>query len=465
MFLALSTVWACFGDFFATWAGTFTKTWKESSRRFRIHLLCALLLSLAAQYCSTGTLSPYANLLDDYLIADEKCHYLYNGDYWFFGAIYQMLDGKDHHVWEHSVVLRRVLYNALSFPIMKILGHDIGGVLFNALLTALILIAFAVFLRGRVGEGGAVAGLWLLATFPGITYFSGQPFLYAIIVPGSACLFMLLSKLDKEETAGGLLAITLCMSILCLGYDFFPIFAPAVAIILVVRKRYLSIVPIIIGMMLLSAIWIAIMKAVWNVPLENQNTAVFGHILRSYLNPAAYDGAWLRHCAEFPANLLFNYLFSAFLFVPMLFTTLFVLQLAWNKKSALEFPVTALIIATAGIFALNNLAPDYGWTWQLRGTGFARIYEPLFIGLIYSVSKWYDLTCSSQNIRVFRTWLLRIAVVTAVLGNSLIQFGPVLGDPGKISSGVYWRFYKHGKPENMKMNLTKYGIRPYGFCR
>jgi hypothetical protein len=80
----------------------------------------------------------------------------------------------------------------LLIPLMKIFGHDPGGIITNSLLTVLTFLSFALCALRTSGEAGAMAGLWLLAAYPGITYYAGQPFLYALIVPGCLWLSLLL---------------------------------------------------------------------------------------------------------------------------------------------------------------------------------------------------------------------------------------------------------------------------------
>ncbi len=105
---------------------------------------------------------------------------------------------EPREAWNFSVLLRRILYNILAYPLMKLCGHDLGGIITNLLLTWIAFITFTLFILRTIGIQGAIAGMWLLALYPGITYYVGQPFLYAFIVPGSLWSYMLLWLLESE---------------------------------------------------------------------------------------------------------------------------------------------------------------------------------------------------------------------------------------------------------------------------
>ena len=150
-------------------------------------------------WLSTGTMAPYA-ATQQYPAVLEPCHYLVSIDHEHFTAVYHFISGDEPSVWGFSVVLRRLLFPLLSFPLTRIFGILAGGVMASFALQILGVTGFAFFVRRRVGESAAIAVLWLLATYPGITYWSGLPYSYVTIVPGSLACLMLLYRVQVAAT-------------------------------------------------------------------------------------------------------------------------------------------------------------------------------------------------------------------------------------------------------------------------
>jgi hypothetical protein len=155
--------------------------WIES---FRLRQAAASLLLVALGWLCTGTLASYAVGLD-IAIVWRPCGYLLNCDHGQFLASHLMLDGAPRATWEGSVVLRRTLYPLLAYPFAKVLGFEYGGILANFLLALAALIGFSEYIRRKVGNAGATAAALLIATYPGIHYWVGLPYSYAVIVPSS----------------------------------------------------------------------------------------------------------------------------------------------------------------------------------------------------------------------------------------------------------------------------------------
>src|SRR5262245_22708567 len=162
--------------------------------RFRTHLIAASILMLVAIWLSSGTMYPYASTFA-LPIVSEPCGYLFNRDHPSYLAAFDMLDGAPRAQWEWSIVLRRVLYPLVAFPFMKAAGFVVGGFIVSLLINLAALIALGLFLRARFGERAAIAGIWLLATYPGVTYWGALPYANATIVPASLGSFLLLVRL------------------------------------------------------------------------------------------------------------------------------------------------------------------------------------------------------------------------------------------------------------------------------
>src|SRR5260370_19289092 len=159
-----------------------------------------------------------------------------------------MLDGKPRQQWQFSVVLRRILFPLLAYPFMKLGGFEPGGFVASVLIHLLALIALGLFLRRRYGDDSAAAGMMLLATYPGITYWAGLPYSYAAIVPASIGLFILLVRLEEQTTMTQVALIGLAMGIGFTAYDLAPFFAVAALGLLAVQRRSTPIPGILGGM-------------------------------------------------------------------------------------------------------------------------------------------------------------------------------------------------------------------------
>ena len=157
-----------------------------------------------------------------------------------------------------------------------------------------------------------------------------------------------------------------------------------------------------------------------------------------------------------------NFLFSGFFFLPMLF--LFYLVLGYSRRLQFHAFETCLFISIALVFVFINCAPPYDKPWDMHGDWIARLYEPVFVVMLFYCVRFVQRQKNSQQTR-YRKWLFTGALLIAVAGNGIVSFGPALNDPAGISSTIYWKFYKHAPKETMKKNLAKYGRRPWGFCQ
>ncbi len=369
---------------------------QKTSLRFKVHFFCSLTVLSAAIYLSTGTLSPYANtfiLPPEYHFpfVEPECHYLYNGDYKYFVPLFFLLDGKPKQTWESSVVLRRILYNIIAYPFMKIFEHDLGGIITNFLLTVLAFSSFALFSLRTSGEAGAIAGLWLLAVYPGIAYYAGQPFVYSLIVPGCLWLYMLLWKLDKDMCARSVWIVSIGMGLLFAGYDFMTYFGPAAVMMLLVRKQYRRIPAALCGMLLFVGLWWVVLHYCLGSSFSSINTDMYGNVPDSYFNPAPFE-QWVETIKKLPENLIANFFFSCFLFLPILF-----IIAACIAQVRLTLPEICVLVSIGLVFLLINCPPPRG-VWWMGGNWIARIYQPIFVVLLFYLTRVFqELTAPQQG--------------------------------------------------------------------
>jgi hypothetical protein len=440
----------------------FTKYIKETPVAFKINLAASLIVLVAAMYLSTGTLAPYANTLNDpasnYPLVEPKCNYLFNGDYYQFSALFRLLDGKSRSDWEYTVVLRRILYNVIAYPFMKFFEHDLGGIITNFIITIAAFFSFAFFSLRTTGLKGSIAGMWLLSMYPGITYYSGQPFLYAIIVPGCLWLYMLIWYMTRNISAGKTFACSMLMGLLFTGYDFMPVFGLAAILSLFYTGRTRMIPIALTGMILFNALWWIFVHFALKSTFLSDNSYIYISILRSYLHPQSFP-LCLKLLTQIPGWLAENFLFSSFLMIPVLFLLSTILT-----RNRLNVTETCCAITVGLIFLINNCSPRYDYPWQMHGTWASRIYQPIFVVLLFYVVRAVQSVSIPTHGRI-KNIVLITAVSFAAFGNGIVAFGPALNDPMNISSSIYWRFYKHAPPDSMKLNLDKYGRRPWGVCR
>jgi hypothetical protein len=420
--------------------------------RFRAHLAGAAALLALAIWLASGTMTPYASTYV-YSTATEPCGYLVNVDQPHHEAVFQMLDGQPRARWERSVVLRRLLFPLCAFPFMKAFGYLPGGFFASLLCQLGGLLALALHLRRRHGEAAAIAGSWLLAVYPGITYWAGLPYAYVAIVPASIALFILLVRLDERRGWAPVAAIGAAMGLLFTAYDLAPFFGVAAVLLLLARRRFAELPVAVATMAAAPLASLLALKLVFHAPLANPNTAIYGAVFRAYLHPPGL-GAWLGTIADFPVVLGWNFLCSNMLFLPACF-----LLIAGLGKRRLAPTEAALGAAVALVFLFNNLAPPYAGRWQMRGFFIARLYQPLFVALLVYCAR---VLGDWRSLPPARARLLWATALFMFVGNATIAFGPIARIPW--AGSVYHFFYRHSPATTMDDNLARHGRRPLGFC-
>lgn len=427
------------------------------SKRFRIHLFSALLLVTLGIWLSSGTMAPYAATLS-FSIVTQPCHYLVNVDDWHFRAPFLMLQGADRGLWQDSVVLRRILYPLLSYPFMKLLGFEIGGFISSVLLHIAAITFFISFCRKTFGEFEAIIGIWLLAFYPGIYYWAGLPYAYVSIVPCSLTGMIILWQLNTEESSKKIYLLAFLMGILFLAYDLFPFFGMAALFLLLLRQQY-RVLPGTIVLLLVPAVisnWL--LWSIFRVPFLNSNTSVYPVIFGSYLKKIDFL-QWWPLLRDFPKVSQETYLYSNFLFLPLLFA-IFVLMGLVRRKVRLTVPELSLFAAGLVLYLFLNLAPPYEG-WQMRGMWIPRLYQPVFVAMLtFSMRECARYWREPSNSMRLITFSLFAATI---IGNFRVSFGPVMNS--RFSSHVYYHFYKHSDKDTQYRNLKVYGRRPLGFCQ
>jgi hypothetical protein len=421
--------------------------------RFRAHLAGASALLALAVWLSSGTMAPYAATWA-YPIVTQPCGYLVNTDHAQHEAVFQMLDGQPPERWRQSLVLRRLLFPVVAYPFMKVGGFAVGGFVASLLCQLGALGALAFHLLRRRGESAAIAGMWTLALYPGITYWAALPYAYAAIVPASIGLFILLVRLDERRGFRAAAGLSLAMGLLFTAYDLAPIFGLAALLVLLRRRRFGDLAVATAGMAFAPLCALLLLKLVFQVPLSNTNTAIYGTVLRAYLHPPGL-GIWLRSVAGFPIVLLGNFLFSNLVFLPALF--LVVVAITRQRPTLVE---GAVMLAVALVFLFNNLAPPYPGRWQMRGDFIPRLYQPIFVALLVYCARAIG---DRPSLPRPKATLLVAAAGLAFLANASIAFGPIARVPW--AGTVYQAFYQHAPPGTMDEMLAQHGRRPLGFCK
>ena len=413
---------------------------------FRSHAVLAALLLLLCIWISSGTLTPYGASIPVPNVL-EPCHYLANVDHDQFVSVYRMLAGDPRESWEWSVVLRRVLFPLLAFPLVKLAGFLVGGVIASALVHVAAMLAFAIFVRRRLGFAAAISVLWLLATYPGITYWAGLPYSYVLIVPGSLLAMILLHQLREPPTPARTFLLALALGAIFTGYDLQPFFALPALFPFVIRRQFRFAWLVVLGMILPKLI-IAVVFQWTQLPLQTSNTDFYLMIVGAYLSPTDLP-LWWDYLVALPRIFFSNFLFSNFVFLPILGVAAYAIArrtIRWND------PEMLLVYSTLLVFFFNNAAPPYAG-WQLRGEWIARLYQPVFVALLLFVAR---ATSQTNN----RAW--RSAIAVTVLLNFAIVSGPLTLN--SAATWLYHKFYAHASPRAFLDNLKHFGRRPLGFC-
>jgi hypothetical protein len=423
-----------------------------SPARFRAHLVGAGALLALACWLSSGTMTPVASTFFAPLVS-EPCGYLYNVDHPLHEAAFRMLDGQPRQLWESSVVLRRILFPLLAYPFMKAGGYVAGGFVASVLCQLVGLVALGLHLRRKHGDDAARAGVWLLATYPGITYWAGLPYAYVAIVPASILSFVLLERLEERTGQRETAVTAAALGVLFTAYDLLPFFGVAAALMLVWRRRAVELPAALLAMAAPSLLVVLVFKLAAHLDWSNKNTDIYSIVARAYLHPPA-PGVWLSAVSDFLPVLGANFFYGNLVFLPLLF-----LVAASVARKRLALAEGALLAAGAAIFCFNNLAPPYVGRWQMRGTFIPRLYQPVFVSLLVyaarAVGDWRALSPVKGRFLV-------AAAALAFIGNATIAFGPVARVPW--AGHVYHRFYEHSQDGEMERLLALHGRRPLGFC-
>lgn len=426
------------------------------SPRFRLQVTVAGLVFFAALYCATGTLAPYANTLLSPV--QSPAGHLYNMDHPIHRTLFAFVDGEPRAAWQDSMLLRRVLYNVLAWPWMKAFGYEVGGVLFNLLANLLGFVAGVAMIRRHVGERGALLAVWLFALYPGAAYWVGQPYAYAMIFPLGIAAFWLLLELPAAR-ASRVPLLSLALGVIYLSYDFHVYFLPASLLLLVWHRRWTAAALSAVLQVLPLALWLWTLKNVIRVPLENSNTTVYREIIAGFFNVDALLANFSR-LATLPETALDVFMGANFLFLPFLAATAWALDFSWKSFSQ-HRAVPVLCVVGAALFAFCNVPPPHSGEWNMSGSWIARLYQPLFPALVFSLAWWW------QNLLPAAPFArgCRVALVgSALLGNALICFGPIARVPLPVAETAFYRFYDHTDLHWVyERNLRIFGRRPLGF--
>lgn len=425
-------------------------------RALRWHTLAAGTVFLAALYCSTGTLAPYANTLLPH--PDLATGYLYNIDHEIHRMLFAFVDGQPREAWQDPLLLRRIVYPVLAWPWMKVLGFETGGVLFNLFINLVGFVAGVLMVRRHVGERGAIFAAWLFALYPGAAYWVGQPYMYALIFPFGIAAFWLLLELP---TARGvrLVWVSLALGVIYLSYDFHVYFLPASVLLLLWHRRLGALVASVAIQVVPLGAWLWVLTHVVKVPLENRNTVVYRDLIDAFFNAKAL-AANLPRIANLPEVAIELFFGANFLFLPLLAIAAWAMDFRWRDFTRYR-AVPVLLVAGGALFTFCNIPPPHAGPWNLSGSWIARLYQPLFPALVLSLAWWWQ----ERRPRAKFARAMRVALVGGVLaGNALICFVPITGLPVTVPEAAVYQFYNHTDLHwAYEHNLRTYGRRPLGF--
>jgi hypothetical protein len=341
--------------------------------------LCVLALAI---WLSSGTMAPYAATLDEPRIL-EPCGYLANIDYDTLRAPFLMLDGRPALYWDFSVVLRRVGFPLLAYPLMKLAGYDVGGFVASLLLNLAAVLWFSVFVRRAYGDRSAIVTHWILATYPGIPYWAGLPYCYTAIVPSCLVCAILLAKLEHAAEYAHVLLLALGIGTTFIAYDLLPFFVPAGVLILLLRpdlvgRRLRTLTVFCCAAILPTIISNLALKLFFGARLLNDNTSIYYNIIGAYYGlaagllhlprwptlrqpvmPSELAGlGWGELLSRGPRIFIEDYLFGNFLFLP-------IFVLALGSVLALSGMAAAWSVEPPFVSAVDRLLPAFH-RWPYR---------------------------------------------------------------------------------------------------
>jgi hypothetical protein len=426
---------------------------------WRWHLAGAAALFLAGLYCNTGSLAPYAVTSSPYVPADTG--YAYNQDHPHFRVLFDFVDGRDRSVWDHALLLRRILFPVLGWPLMKLLGFELGGTLASLALNLAAFVAGLALMRRWVGERAAVLAAWVLALYPGAAYWGGLPYTYALIFPASLLLMVALWRLPEIPAGWRFAAVSLAMGVAYLGYDLAVFFIPATILALAWRRRFATAAASALLQAAPLALWMAILRRVFHQSLENPNSGIYRSAALAFLQAHGLHG-WWHSLARIPATGADVFFAANFSYVPALFLAAVVLN-PLTARIRLHAAEGALLATTLALFLVLNLPPGGTGGWEMSGDWISRLYQPVFPALVFFTARWWQaLPAPSLPLRA----LAGLAVAAASIADALVVFGPILGDPLGVSGAAFYRFYDHTDAHFLYgANLRALGRRPLGFPR
>ena len=428
-------------------------------RSWRGHFWGATALFLAGLYCNTGSLPPYA--ITSFPLVDPATGYTYNGDHVHFRVLFDFVNGANRSVWDHAILLRRILFPVLGWPMMRLFGFEVGGILTSLALSTAAFAASLSFLRRWIGENGAACAGWIMAVYPGAAYWAGLPYTYALIFPASLLLMLALVTLAESRDWRTLAMVSVGMGVAYLAYDLAITFLPAAFLVLCWRRRFGAAVVSTLIQIVPLALWLLALVRVFHQPLQNGNSGIYLSILSELTHPAGLEW-WLSQAAHAPGYGSDIFFASNFIFIPALFLAVVALNPS-TSRIRMHVAEAALLLSGLAFFAVLNLAPSDSGGWEMRGNWISRLYQPIFPALVLFISRWWqDLPPVPRAVRGFLAALL----AGATLGDALIVFGPILNDPWHLSRDAFYRFYDHTDAHFVyDEHLATFGRRPLGFTR
>jgi hypothetical protein len=411
------------------------------------------IVMLLTMWLSSGSMTPFATVSKSSKVIE--CGYLVNTDHDHWEAIYDWMDGREY--FKGSIVMRRVLYPLFAYPFMKVWGFMGGGFIATALLYLITMISFAYFLSKKMGNKAAFVWMMLFSTYPGIHYYAGLPYAYACIASITVFSTMILWQVLHEESAKRILLYALLQGILCTAYDIMPFFGFAFILILLKRRKYLLILPSII---LFLVPQLAVLGVLYyhGIPIVNYNSALYMDVLLSYFRKPNYK-EWFLLIEQLPSILTETFLYSAFLFLPLMFLGHIVLAVKYQKRVFTEVE-KYILLAVVVVFLINNLAPPYV-AWQMRGHTIYRLYQPVFIVYLLVAVR---LASGINKLDVKLNRLFWASCISVFLLNTIVVVGSASGFAFQ-SAYLYNKFYQYEERGVLLHSLKKYGRVPIGICR
>jgi hypothetical protein len=429
-----------------------TASMHASARTYKLLFGFSIFILFIQMWMNTGNMSVYAATLKDPHMMNG---YITNYDDLHYEMNYKMMMGvKPKSEWKFSFTLRRIGMFIAGYPFFYIFGFYWGGEITSFLMALVAFIALIVWTKKRFGMMAAYGMMALAGTYTGIMYWIGSPFAHNTIFPATVFTTIIMHRKGMLDTLKKAMVNWLLIGLLFTGYDLFIIFIPAIMLFYLFKRKW--------KWALLSAVIIFLPQVIVEYSLQaygalfhNENKDLYGLILDAWFHHFSFPEFWFN-IKSLPFIFYHNFLDTGFFILPFIFLIVFIFgRLRYGFR--LSYIETCIFSGVFFLWLFLNLCPSYGGIWLLRGTGIARLYQPLFMPMILYIARFIQFLYQEKKIIVISTALIIFYAIILIAVNTGGWYGST------FTQTIYHSFYRHSPEDIYLKNIEYYGKKPLGF--